>query len=70
LIAHIQTNDLLYRSHGTQDALIDPMNSFDSTPTTPAGFRPISRVSDVERDDDSQEPDCCCPEFCQLDHSN
>jgi hypothetical protein len=61
---------LLYRSRGTQDALMDAMNSFDRTPTAPAVFRPPTRVPDTERATDSQESDCCCPEFCQLDHSN
>lgn len=49
---------------------MDAMNSFDRTPTTPTGFRPPNRAIDTERATDSQESDCCCPELCQLDHSN
>jgi hypothetical protein len=70
LIAHIQTNDLLYRIRGTQHALMDTMNSFDRTPTTPAVFRPATRVPDSDVATDSQQSECCCPELCQLDHSN
>jgi hypothetical protein len=43
------------------------MNNFDSTDTTPA---PILRVPETERVSESQQSECCCPELCQLDHSN
>jgi hypothetical protein len=45
---------------------MQPMNSFDRIDTTPT---PILRVPEKERADESQ-PECCCPEFCQLDHNN
>lgn len=43
------------------------MNKFDLTDTTPA---PILRVPETERAGESQQSECCCPELCQLDHSN
>jgi hypothetical protein len=46
------------------------MNSFDRTPTTPAEYRPIQSAPTTERAGDSQQSECCCPELCQLDHSN
>jgi hypothetical protein len=46
------------------------MNSFDRAETTPAEYRPILRVSESERVSESQQTECCCPELCQLDHSN
>jgi hypothetical protein len=42
------------------------MNSFDRTETT----APILRVPETERASESQQSECCCPELCQLDHSN
>jgi hypothetical protein len=46
------------------------MNSFNGTQATPADYRPILPVSQAERATDSQQSECCCPEFCQLDHGN
>jgi hypothetical protein len=43
------------------------MDSFDLTDTTPA---PSLRVPENERASESQQSECCCPELCQLDHSN
>lgn len=63
----IQTNDLFYRQSGTQDALMSAMNSIDRIDTTPT---PILRVPESERAGESQQAECCCPEFCQLDHGN
>jgi hypothetical protein len=50
---------------------MDAMNSLDRTPNTPGEYRPILRASQTERaGEDSQKTECCCPELCQLDHSN
>jgi len=49
---------------------METMNSFDRTEKTPAEYRPILRVSANERASESQQSECCCPELCQLDHSN
>jgi hypothetical protein len=49
---------------------MNTMNSIDRTPTTPAEYRPILRVSEDERPGESQQMECCCPELCQLDHGN
>ena len=46
---------------------MEAMNSFDRIDTTPT---PILRVPDKERVNESQQSECCCPEFCQLDHNN
>jgi hypothetical protein len=43
------------------------MNSFDRIDTTPT---PSVRVPETERVNESQQSECCCPEFCQLDHNN
>ena len=43
------------------------MNSFDRIDTTPA---PIRRLSEAQPASESQQLECCCPELCQLDHSN
>jgi hypothetical protein len=43
------------------------MNSFDLTDTKRA---PIVRVPESEPVSESQQSECCCPELCQLDHSN
>ena len=46
---------------------MEAMNSFDRIDTTPT---PILRVPEKERVSESQQSECCCPEFCQLDHNN
>ena len=43
------------------------MNNLDLNTTTPA---PILRDPETERTGESQQSECCCPELCQLDHSN
>jgi hypothetical protein len=43
------------------------MNSFDRAEMTPT---PIVRAPQAERASESQQSECCCPELCQLDHSN
>jgi hypothetical protein len=46
------------------------MNSFDRPESTPAEYRPILRVAATDKGTESQQTECCCPELCQLDHSN
>jgi hypothetical protein len=46
---------------------MEAMNSFDRIDTTPT---PIVRAPETERVNESQQSECCCPEFCQLDHNN
>jgi hypothetical protein len=41
------------------------MNSFDRIDTTPTPILP-----EPERPSETQQAECCCPEFCQLDHAN
>jgi len=41
------------------------MNNFDLTETTP-----LLRDRETDRASESQQSECCCPELCQLDHSN
>ena len=43
------------------------MNSFDRIDAT---HTPNVRVADTERANETQQSECCCPEFCQLDHNN
>jgi hypothetical protein len=46
------------------------MNSFERTPPTLSVYAPTARAIETERATDSQQSECCCPEFCQLDHAN
>jgi hypothetical protein len=45
------------------------MNSFDRTPQTHPDHRPIVRVQEPT-DRVAAQPECECPEFCQIDHGN
>jgi hypothetical protein len=45
------------------------MNTFDRTPRAQPEYRPILRVQEsTERE--AGQPECECPEFCQIDHGN
>ena len=49
---------------------METMNGFNRPENTPAEYRPILRASADEPASESQQSECCCPELCQLDHSN
>jgi hypothetical protein len=42
------------------------MNSFDRVDTA---LTPV-RIPETEPANETQQSECCCPEFCQLDHNN
>jgi hypothetical protein len=45
------------------------MNTFDRTTHAPAEYRPILRVQQPVEGETAQ-PECDCPDFCQIDHGN
>jgi hypothetical protein len=50
---------------------MNAMNSFDRTHAMPSEYRPILRPQKNEQLETAPaEPECCCPEMCQLDHGN